>query len=102
MPVESEADRAVFVNPDEFGSAALYTVEGGAAITIAVLFDRPSERLFDAPGLSSQQARITVRAADLPAGYGEGDAVTIDGTAYIVRVPEPDGLGMVRMMLEEA
>ncbi len=103
MPVESAADRAAFVNPDEFGAAASYQkAGGGAAESIAVLHLRPSARMFDGPGFSDQTPSIVVRQADLPPGAAIGDSVTVDGIAYAVRAIEPDGTGFAKLMIEEA
>lgn len=41
-------------------------------------------------------------AADLPAGYGEGDTVVVRGVNYRVKAPMPDGRGMVRLPLMKA
>ncbi len=41
MGVESESDRAVFLNTDDFGVEALYKENGtGDGVTINVLFDK--------------------------------------------------------------
>jgi cation/acetate symporter len=34
-------------------------------------------------------------------GVAEGDALTVSGTAYTIRVVEPDGTGVTRLMLEK-
>ena len=39
MAVESADDRAVFVDVDDFGSAATYTPSGGSASTVNGIFD---------------------------------------------------------------
>ena len=102
MPVESDADRAVFVNADEFGVVALYRLGGaGAGVSIAVLNDLPSMQLFDGPGIASDGPSLTVRIIDLPAGYGDTDTVTVDGTLYAVRKVDRDGRGMARLQIEE-
>lgn len=107
MPVESEADRAVFVNPDEFGVTVRYQAEGQAARDIAGVFDDPSREAFAGDiGVSTPASpRVTIRAADLPEGAapGEntGDRVTIAGVAYEPRAAEPDGTGMLVLVLEE-
>lgn len=40
--------------------------------------------------------------ADLPSGYAEGDTVVVRGVSYKVKVPMPDGRGMVRLPLARA
>ena len=39
--------------------------------------------------------------ADLPYGAASGDAITIDGTAYTVRVIQPEGTGVTTLVLEK-
>ena len=39
MAVESAADRAIFFNVDDFGTAASYTPSGGSAATVNGIFD---------------------------------------------------------------
>ena len=40
-------------------------------------------------------------AADLPSGAAAGDAITVDGTAYTVRVIQPEGTGVTTLVLEK-
>lgn len=112
MAVESAADRAAFVNADEFGAQATYTPAGGAGVTISGILIEPSERVLGEPGLSMSEApEFTVRSADLPTGArgGEhgGDQLAIPGSSpgtdrrFRVRLIEPDGTGMSRLTLTE-
>ena len=39
MAVESAADRAIFLDVDDFGTAATYTPSGGSAATVNGIFD---------------------------------------------------------------
>ena len=39
MPVESAADRLIFLDVDDFGATASYTVQGGSAANITGIFD---------------------------------------------------------------
>jgi hypothetical protein len=107
MPVESTADRAVFVNPDEFGAVAIYTAAGGAAsLPFAGQFDDPSiaADMNDAPSIDARPTFLC-RAIDLPLG-ASGDAgdslqVAAEGTFEVVSI-EPDGTGMVLLRLGAA
>lgn len=106
MPVESAADRAVFLSADEFGATAVYTPFGGAASpAFAGLFDDPSRAAASLGGLvSTVDARPSFFCAevDLPDG-ASGDAsdqLAIDGAgAFEVTSIEPDGAGMVLLRL---
>ncbi|NPU63383.1 hypothetical protein HL667_00030 [Bradyrhizobium sp. 83012] len=104
MPIETEADRAVFVNPDEFGAIAIYTPAGGvASAPFHGQFDDPmmSAGLNDVMTLDTRPT-FFCRSADLPAGAesGAGDGLQVagEGTFSVVTV-EPDGQGMTLLRL---
>jgi len=102
MAVETAADRAIFLNTDDFGVAASYTPAGGSATTVNGIFDNEYFET-DAGGevaFALQQPMFHCRTADV-ASAAEGDAITISGTDYIVRNVRPDGTGMTMLMLEE-
>jgi hypothetical protein len=97
MAVETAADRAAFVNSDEFGLAATYTAAGGAPATVNGIFDNPFAALDFAEGVAIQSTNpvLLVATADLPAGAagGDVDTVAIAGTTYLVREVQPDLTG---------
>jgi hypothetical protein len=107
MPIESAADRAAFVNPDEFGVMLRYLVPGRASAFIAGVLDMPTRDVLAGDiGVSASGApRVLIRAADLPktAAPGENtpDRVMLDGVTYEPRLAEPDGTGMLTLTLEE-
>lgn len=100
--LEDEATRRAFMDPSAFGSMARYTRAGGAAADVTGIFSAPHARRAQGggPGVSTLSPTLTLFAADLPAGAGQGDAVTVDAVAYVVRDLEPDGSGLVRLTLE--
>ncbi len=100
MAVESAADRAAFVDPAEFGTAAVFTPAGGPGVAVNGLFDDQ----FAGPrlaGLAIEAREITflARSADLP-GAQQGDSLTIGATTYTVRSVRPDGAGMTTLVLK--
>ncbi|UYN98359.1 MAG: hypothetical protein KIT02_10310 [Devosia sp.] len=99
MPVESEADRAVFLNPDEFGAVVSWQ---GAPAPLAVLSQSGTLLVgsLDGPDTQMREATLILREADLPGGADQDDAVTLNGVAYLVRSIEPDGTGLVLVRLE--
>src|SRR5882724_3538034 len=105
MPIESASDRAVFVNPDEFGATAVYTPAGGVASPpIAGQFDDPSRMASLDNAVVSVDARPSFYCAaeDLPGtAVGDaGDRLAIDGGAtFEVTSIEPDGRGMALLTL---
>ncbi|WP_420406913.1 head-tail joining protein [Hoeflea sp.] len=101
MPAESAADRLGFLDADEFGVAASYVKDSGPAIEVAGIFDAEHQMLGIGDGdIASVGPEFTCREADLPAGYGDGDEITVNGVSYFVRHSEPDGTGMVKLRLE--
>ncbi|MEY9110399.1 hypothetical protein ABH999_006595 [Bradyrhizobium yuanmingense] len=104
MPIETAADRAVFLNADEFGAEGVYTPAGGlASDPFAGIFDRPSIGT-ELNQVAAIDARPTFlcRAADLPAAAngdaGDRLAVAGEGGFEVVAI-EPDGQGMVLLRL---
>jgi hypothetical protein len=54
----------------------------------------------DAGGVEGMAPELHVRADDLPTA-AHGDALTVRGTNFRVVGVEPDGKGMIRLMLHE-
>lgn len=113
MAVESAADRAVFVDADDFGTTATYTPAGGVAATIEGLFDEPPGELFgggDEAGLASAVPMFTCRAGDVPAaaegGEDSGDVLTLTDRQSVARRFQVmrialDGAGFATLTLED-
>lgn len=99
MPVESDADRAVFFNPAEFGAEVTWA---GAQDPIPVLPQTGTllTGSLDGPETQTREATVILREADLPAGYDQDDAVTLNGVAYLARSIQPDGTGLALVRLE--
>lgn len=101
MAVESAADRAIFFVVDDFGTAATYTPDGGAASTVNGIFDNDFIEV-DAGGgvgVALQQPRFQCRTADVSSA-AEGDAIVISSVNYTVRIVQDDGTGMTTLVLE--
>ncbi len=103
MAVESAADRSVYLDVDDFGTAATYTPAGGSAVALEGLFDSGFEEV-ELPGsidasLALSRARLVVRTADLPAGSADGDAVVIASIDYVVKVLAGDGEGLTELIM---
>ncbi len=102
MAVESALDRAIFVDPDDFGVAATYTPSGGLATTVNGIFDNEFIEV-DAGGgvgVALQQPRFLCRSADI-SGAAEGDALVVNTVDYTIRIVQADGTGMTTLVLEE-
>lgn len=101
MGIETDADRAVFLDADIFGESVVYTPSGGSAVTIEGIFDNEAE-LQDTGGdveFIVNRPRVMVRESDTP-NANAGDEVTISGNDYVVTHVLGDGLGMRELFLE--
>ena len=104
MAVESAADRAVFFNSDEHAVEAAYTLAaGGASETVDGILDNEHLAVDVDAGVavSSSDPRFQCDEGKLPVGYGADDTLVINSTTYKARDFEPDGTGLVFVVLEE-
>lgn len=103
MPVESDDDRAAFLNSDEFGDSAVYTKLAGGTATFTGIFDAPHIAIdLGEVSISDRRPTFVCRTADLPSGVAggdSGDTLEVDGITYKVIDLEPDGQGMTRIVL---
>ena len=104
MPIESAADRAVFVNGADFGETILWTVGEADPIAISVLGQAGALMIEtqDGPDIQGQEATVTMVEADIPAGADQGDGAVFRARHYLVKSIEPDGTGMAIVRLEDA
>lgn len=105
MPVESASDILQFLDPDEFGVAATYTLAAGGTSNIQGIFDKEFNEILEnqfGAGVSVHPARFGMREADLPGGYGDGDELIVAAKTYKVRAHEHDGTGMTSLRLQAA
>lgn len=88
----------------DFGIAVSWTPAGGSAATLTALFDNAARIEADyaeAGGYVAEEATLTLREADIPAGAAKDDAVTVDSAAYLVKAILPDGTGLANVTLEK-
>ena len=99
MAVESDADRLAFLDPDDFGVAAIYT-RGGVSTTVNGIFAAPDvAETLGAVEFSGIAPLFLMRAVDLPNGGAQGDLIAIGAVTYRVKNLRPDGTGMLRVEL---
>jgi hypothetical protein len=98
MTVESAADRAAFLDTDDFGVTA--SLNGGADISGIFDIDYYEAIGESGGGVETQSPMFTARTSDLP-GVAIDDTLTIDGTDWLVCSVRPDGTGMTVLRLEE-
>ena len=107
MAVESAADRAGFFadfgEVDEAGDPLLRWTVGAVTVGVSGHFHRGSVRIEAEDGAGVLNSRATFHCAleALPLLAATEQAVTFGSTAYTVKSIEPDGTGLVVVLLEE-
>lgn len=116
MPVESAADRLMFLSTADFGCEVTYTSAngGGPVPGIVGIFDNDYLAV-DGDGAETdtftKSPRLTCRSADLSGGGKQDDTITVTsapsqpelvGKTYRCVVPRDDGTGMTVLWLEFA
>lgn len=108
MAVETDADRRLFVQEDDFAVPVAWAHAGGTA-NFPAIFDAEYQLLassFIDGGAEGSTPQILACSADIPAAGKQGDAITVKpGTAgaatYRVVEFKPDGTGMTIVRLQE-
>ena len=97
MAVETDTERAIFLNTNDFGSAITY--DGG---TINGVFDNETIEIegFGGVPLLQERPMVEVRTSDIPS-IDQDQPMVIAGTTYHVKSWFHDGKGMTRVELEE-
>lgn len=107
MPVETAADRLTFLSASDFGVSATYMQATGPSITIPGILDR-QHLAVDASeaAVTGFAVTFTCRADDLAQlMFGraqQGDEIMIGAERWEVVEPQPDGTGMVMLILRKA
>jgi len=108
MPIESDADRRMFVEEDDFAVRVAWTHSGGTA-TFSAIFD-DDYALIASPyldaGAEGSTPQFIAPDADIPATGKQDDVVVVrHGTpsakSYTVVEFKPDGTGMTVVRLQE-
>lgn len=93
MSIETDVDRAVFFDTDDFGVEA--TING---LPVDGIFDDAYE---DVLNVGSSDPAFTCRTSDV-SSVVEADPVIIGGVTYkVAGQPQPDGTGVTVLPLEE-
>ena len=103
MAVESAADRAVFVNKDEFGAVVTWPLVPSGSVDISVLSQAGTILIGtqNGPDIQTSEATLVVVQDDLPAGAAQGQVITFQAVPYSVRSIEPDGTGFALIRMEQ-
>ena len=89
--LESDADRAEFLNTDDFAVVATYQ---GASIN--GIF---GNEFVEINGIESSRPIFLATAADVP-DDPHGNTIVIDSINYLIVGHQPDGTGLITLILE--
>ena len=100
MAVESDTERAIFFDSDDFASSATFTdVSAGTSSTVKGIFDKESvEQAVGEAGLIEEVPVFTCKTSDV-SNATFNDNLAIDGTTYYIKELLPDGTGVTRITL---
>jgi hypothetical protein len=100
VAIETDAERAIFLNTDEFAVIATYTPDGGSAVSINGIFDNAYDEI-EGPhaGLETSNPAFTCLSSDVSSA-AHGDTLLVNSLTYTVAGVKPDGTGMTTLELE--
>lgn len=101
VPGDFEADLDSFLNTSEFAETATYTVYGGSAASISVIFDNTGNVINPATlEVESSGPKVTCKTSDVE-NASNRDTVVIASITYYVTKVEHDGTGMSVLYLSK-
>jgi hypothetical protein len=93
-------DLDAFLSTSEHATAGSYNA-GGGAVSINGIFDHEFVEIsVGRVPIAGERPVFLCKSSDV-ASDPVGDAITVSSTAYTVIAAEPDGTGMVRLILNE-
>lgn len=108
--IEGAAEWAVFTDPEVFGEPVAYAGTGQAPVSIPAIFTAANATAADGigGGVATTEPVLTFGADQLPFAPAQGDLVTLTrahpgfpaGSVFRVAHPQPDGSGLIRLILE--
>lgn len=88
-------DLTVFFNTDDFAVVVTKVDE----TTFDAIFDNAEYQVQDGDQVvSMRQPELLCRESDV-SSLSQGDTLTVNGTNYTLAKPEPDGTGIIRLVL---
>ena len=76
--------------------------DGSWSGNVSVIYEAPATltAIGTGPEAVTIPTKFHANEADLPTGYGQGDTVSFRGRDWTVKIPLPDGHGMVVLEME--
>ena len=100
MVVETDTERSIFFDSDDFASSATFNdVSAGTSSTIKGIFDKESiEQAVGEAGIIEEVPMFTCKTSDVSSATFN-DTLVIDSTTYYIKELLPDGTGVTRITL---
>ena len=100
MAIETDTERAIFFDTDDFAKSATFTdVSAGTSSTIKGIFDKESvEQSVGEAGLIEEVPVFTCKSSDVSAATFN-DTFVIDTVTYYIKEILPDGTGVTKFTL---
>lgn len=98
--IESAADRALMFDPAAFAEVATLTPSGGAPVEVSGIFTDGHRAAFGDPGASTALSAFTLAAG--AAAPRAGDILAARSVTWRIADTQPDGSGLIRLILERA
>jgi hypothetical protein len=100
MSIETDLERAIFLDTDIFGVSVTFTPDGGSPVSIsAILEDHYDSTGNDQIEVETRNPVILCRDSDV-SGIAHQDSVSIGSNSYLVVEVIPDGQGLTSVRLE--
>ena len=94
-------DWSVFLDPDDFAEPWAWESAGGFGEGHGIFSDAHGAAFGgEFAGVSTREPLLALSAADLPPDAAQGDAVEVRGRSWRAADLQPDGAGLVRVILE--
>ena len=100
MAIETDTERAIFFDTDDFAKSATFAdVSAGTSSTVKGIFDKESvEQSVGEAGLIEEVPFFTCKSSDV-SDATFNDTFVIDTVTYYIKEILPDGTGMTRFTL---
>jgi len=101
MAIETDTQRAIYFDTDEFGTSATFTDESaGTSSTVKGIFDKDSQEIVGMSdvGIMEDVPTFHCVTTDVSSAVFD-DTLVISSTTYKIKKIEPDGTGMTKLTL---
>ena len=101
MAIETDTERAIFFDTDDFAKSATFAdVSAGTSSTVKGMFDKDSQEIVGMSdvGIMEDVPTFHCVTTDVSSAVFD-DTLVISSTTYKIKKIEPDGTGMTKLTL---